>query len=265
MEERVDGRVSMIPYFQLTTLNLGPIAIQVWGLMVALGIFAAILAATKLARERGQNHKIFWDLVVWVIAGAFLGARLFHILYEPSMYFNDPLELLKIWHGGFSVMGGFLGALLIGVWYLKRRKVNVSEHVDTGLFALPLGLFIGRIGCFLIHDHPGLLSDFLTAVDYPGGARHDHGLYLSLNGLILFLLFLWMRKKQVGYGAYTIVFLLWYGVVRFLLDFLRATNGGVVDTRYFGLTPAQYLALVMVAAGLWILFKRKKLRLSKNS
>ncbi len=261
----MDGRRNnMIPYFQLTTINLGPIAIQVWGLMVALGIFVATWAATKLAKEREQNYKIFWDLVVWIIASAFIGARLFHIVYEPMVYFEDPFELIRIWHGGFSVMGGFLGAILVGVWYLKRRKVNVSEYVDTGLFALPLGLFIGRIGCFLIHDHPGVLSDFFLAVDYPGGARYDHGLFLSLNGLILFLVFLWMRKKQVGYGAYTIVFLIWYGLVRFLLDFIRATNGGIIDVRYFGLTPAQFMSIAMVVLGLWMLKQHKRKKLSKD-
>jgi phosphatidylglycerol---prolipoprotein diacylglyceryl transferase len=246
----------MIPYFQFTTIALGPITIQVWGLMVALGILAGALAAAKMATHRGQDGKIIWDLSVWVIVAAMIGARVVHVVYEPSMYLADPLQFFRVWHGGFSVMGGFLGALIAGVWYLKKRKVDVHAYADTAVFGLPLGLFIGRIGCFLIHDHPGTLTDFVGGVQYPDGVRHDHGLYLSINGLLLFLTFLMMAKRGAKTGSYIVVFLLWYGVARFFLDFLRATNGAIVDTRYLGMTPAQYFSLVMVAGGAWV-FHRK--------
>jgi len=202
-------------------------------------------------------------LVTWVIVGAFLMARVFHVMYEPGLYLADPLEFFRIWHGGLSVMGGFLGAAIMGIWYLRRKKVDVYAYVDTAMFGLPLGLFIGRIGCFLIHDHPGTLTDFALGVKYPDGVRHDHGLYLSINGLILFLLFLWLARKQVKTGTYLIVFLGWYGVMRFFLDFLRATDGAIVDTRYLGLTPAQYASLVMVALGLWI-WKKKRIIVEKK-
>ncbi|NQV90022.1 prolipoprotein diacylglyceryl transferase [Candidatus Uhrbacteria bacterium] len=246
----------MIPYFKLTTLTLGPITIQVWGLMVALGILAARWVAGRMAKSRGQDEKIVWDLSVWVIAGAFFMARVFHAIYEPGYYLSDPFEFLRIWHGGFSVMGGFLGALIVGVWFLRKKQVDVYAYSDTAIFGLPLGLFIGRIGCFLIHDHPGTLTNFPLGVNYPDGIRHDHGLYLSLNGLILFLLFLWLRYKKVKTGTYVVVFLIWYGTVRFFLDFLRATDGQIIDTRYFSLTPAQYMAILMVGGGVWLWRKR---------
>jgi phosphatidylglycerol---prolipoprotein diacylglyceryl transferase len=246
----------MIPYFQFTSIPLGPITIQVWGLMVAMGILAATWVAAKMAIRRGQDPKIIWDLSVWVIVGAFIMARVFMVIYEPTYYLSDPLEFFRIWHGGFSVMGGFLGATIAGLWFFRRKKVDVHAYADTAIFGLPVGLFIGRIGCFLIHDHPGTLTDFALGVKYPDGVRHDHGLYLSLNGLVLFLLFLWLTRRGVKTGTYIVVFLIWYGVVRFFLDFLRATNGPIVDTRYFSLTPAQYMALVMVGGGVWMWRKR---------
>lgn len=246
----------MIPYIELTIIPIGPIAIQVWGLMVALGILAGAWAAGKMAESRGQDPKIIWDLVTWVIGGAFLGARIVHAIYEPSFYLSNPLQFFAVWHGGWSVMGGFLGAALVGVWYLRRRQVDVWAYSDTAIFGLPLGLFIGRIGCFLIHDHPGTLTDFALGVKYPDGVRHDHGLYLSLNGLILFLAFLMLARKNAKTGTYIVVFLVWYGIVRFFLDFFRATDGAIVDSRYLGLTPAQYLSLVMAAGGIWLYFKK---------
>jgi phosphatidylglycerol---prolipoprotein diacylglyceryl transferase len=224
----------------------------VWGLLVAMGILAGAWAGAWMAKKRGQNPKIIWDLVTWVIVGAFVVARLFHVIYEPAIYVADPFEFFKIWHGGLSVIGGFIGATMAGVWFLKRKKVDVWAYADSALFGLPLGLFIGRMGCFLIHDHPGTLTDFVLGVKYPDGVRHDHGLYLSINGLILFLLFLWLARKNAKIGTYIIVFLGWYGVVRFYLDFFRATDGSIVDTRYLGLTPAQYGSILMVLLGGWL-------------
>ena len=246
----------MIPYIELTSFQLGPLTIQVWGLLVALGIFAGAWASSKMAAKRGQDQKLVWDIATWIIAGAFLGARIIHVVYEPASYFADPLEFFRVWHGGFSVMGGFLGATITGIWYLRRKQVDVHAYSDTLIFGLPLGLFIGRIGCFLIHDHPGTLTDFIGGVQYPDGVRHDHGLYLSINGLLLFFAFLALAKRQAKTGTYLIVFLLWYGTARFFLDFLRATDGTIVDTRYLALTPAQYVSLAMIATGVWLLHRK---------
>ena len=154
-------------------------------------------------------------------------------------------------------MGGFLGAVIVGVGYLRKKKLDVHAYADVAVFGLPLGLFIGRIGCFLIHDHPGTLTDFVGGVQYQGGARHDHGLYLSINGLILFLIFLALTRRGVKQGTYIIVFLVWYGAMRFFLDFLRATDGAIVDSRYLNLTPAQYFSIVMVLSGGYLWWRRK--------
>lgn len=233
----------MIPYFQFTTIHIGPIPIQVWGLMVAFGILAGTFAAGKMAEHRGQDTKLIWDLSFWVIVGAFLFAKLFMVFYDPTTIFATS---------GFSIIGGFIGATLFGIIYLRKKHVDVYAYADTAIFGLPLGLFIGRIGCFLIHDHPGTLSDSILAVKFPDGARLDHGLLLSINGLLMFLVFLWLAKKKARTGTYLIVFLVWYGIVRFFLDFLRATDGPIVDARYFSLTPAQYAAVGMMIGGVVI-------------
>ncbi len=248
----------MIPYFQFTVIHIGPIPIQVWGLCVALGILAATWVASRMARRRGQNPELIWDLCFWVIIGAFLFARLFEFFYQPQLYLHDPLELIKVWHGGLSMMGGLFGAALFGITFLRKKKVDVLAYVDTAMFGLPLGIGIGRIGCFLIHDHPGTLTHFILGVKYHGGVRHDLGLYLSINGFILFLLFLWLTRKDARVGTYLIVYLLWDGATRFFLDFLRASDLSGSDVRYFHLTPAQYFSVVMVGLGVWFWKKSKK-------
>ncbi|MCR4313838.1 MAG: prolipoprotein diacylglyceryl transferase, partial [Candidatus Uhrbacteria bacterium] len=189
----------------------------------------------------------------WVMVGAFVGARMFHVLlYEPTYFFSNPEEILAFWNGGLSISGGLVGAVLVGIWFLKRRGMPLLEYADVMAFGLPLGSFVGRIGCFLTHLHPGIPTDFFLGVLYPDGiVRHDLGLYLSLDGLVLFHVFLFLSRRRLPKGSFIVGYLLWYGVSRFLLDFLRATDGAIVDVRYFGLTPAQYTSIILFAAGVW--------------
>ncbi len=237
----------MIPYFQLTTIHLGFITIQVWGLMVALGIFCATSVAAAKAKRDGLDPNIVWDFAFWVLIGAFIGARLFQLIYFPAVYLAHPIELLKFWNGGFSEMGGFVGAIIALVVYFRKHKLQVQamRYADCTAYGLPLGFGIGRIGCFLIHDHPGTLTHFLLGVKYPDGIRHDHGLYLSIEGFLLFFVFVWLARKKRSAGTFVLAFLILHGTIRFFLDFLR-----IGDARYFELTPAQYVSIAMVAAGL---------------
>ncbi|MEK7620615.1 MAG: prolipoprotein diacylglyceryl transferase [Patescibacteria group bacterium] len=246
----------MIPYIAIDNITLGPFTIHIWGLMMALGILVGTWAATVLARKRGLNPKIIWDVMPWTMIGAFVGARMLHVLlYEPAYFFSHPAEILAFWNGGLSISGGLVGATLVGVWFLKRRGVSLLDYADVMAFGLPLGSFIGRIGCFLTHLHPGTPTNFFLGVLYPDGiVRHDLGLYLSLDGLALFHVFLLMSRKRLPKGSFIVGYLLWYGTTRFFLDFLRATDGAVVDARYFGLTPAQYVSILLFAAGVWGLY-----------
>lgn len=246
----------MIPYFQFLTIELGPITLQVWGTLVAIGILVGALTSGRFAQRNGLSKDHVYQGGFWVIVAAMIGARLFHVLtYQPSFYFENLLEIFKVWNGGFSVIGGFLGAIA-GYWlYTKKYKLNRLEYVNSFIYGLPLGLGIGRIGCFLVHDHPGTMTSFILGVKQAGGgAIHDLGLYLSINGFILAFVFYLLSKKKRPPAFFGQVFLVWYGVVRFFLDFLR-----VIDTTYLGLTPAQYMSIVMFLGGVfWIIATKKK-------
>ncbi len=249
----------MIPYIELHTFDIGPLTIQVWGTMVALGFVLGAYASTWYAKKKGLETRILWDALVWVVVGALILGRFFYIVfYEPAYFFENPLKILTIWEGGFSIIGGFLGSVLFGLWFLSRRKVKKLPYFDAGIFGLPLGLFIGRIGCTLIHDHPGTATNFFLGIEYPDGiVRHDHGFYLSLNGLLLFILFVNLSRFRLKDGIFSIVFLIWYGIVRFFLDFLRAADGPIIDSRYYGLTPAQYASIVMIGIAIYLIFRLK--------
>jgi len=238
----------MIPYIYLSQFNLGPIVINVWGVMVALGFLAAILVSYYRAKKLGLNQDVMLGMALWIIIGSMIVGRLFHVfLYEPTYYFAHLNEVFHVWQGGMSIFGGFVGSLLFGYIFLQYKNADFWRYAELVIYAMPLGLFIGRIGCFLIHDHPGTPTSFPLGIVYPNGQiLHDHGLYLSISGLILFLVFLTLnRLRKPPKYFYLSLFALWYGIVRFLLDFLRYAD----ETRYWGLTPAQYLSIVLIFVG----------------
>ncbi len=253
----------MIPYFRITSFPLGPVHIQVWGLMVATGMIAAIALGCRESKKRGLDPDAFFDFASWIMAFALIGARLFHAFaYAPAIYLANPIRLLYVWEGGMSSVGGFLGAVF-GAWlFIRRRKVSFKAYSDVACYALPLGYGIGRIGCFLIHDHPGTLSHSLLAVNYPNGSRLDHGLLLSIVGFTMFGAF-WLINRQKGKGisaekGFLPLFMISYGVIRFILDFYRATDVPGSDIRYAGLTPAQYATAAMAIAGVVLLMKYRR-------
>ncbi len=252
----------MIPYFRYAFVPLGPLHIQVWGLFVSLGILAALFVGYRRVRRLGLDRQAYLDMSAWMIVAALAGARLAHAaFYDPGPFLNDPWELLRLWHGGMSVYGGFFGAAAAALVYTRVRKLPFLVYADAFAFALPLGLAIGRLGCFFIHDHPGVLSASFLAVDYPGGSRLDHGLLLSLVDLAIFALFavLELTRRQRSRRPYLAVFMLAYGAARFGLDFWRAWDLPGSDARYLGLTPAQYFSLALAAAGLVILLRNRRM------
>ncbi|MFZ2682020.1 MAG: prolipoprotein diacylglyceryl transferase [Patescibacteria group bacterium] len=240
----------MLPYLEWRVIQLGPINLQVWGMFVGLGFLLGAVAAAWLAKRRGQDSKLVFDILPWLIFAGIVGGRLGHVFFYDWSYFaQHPLEIFAVWQGGASIFGGLIACLAVGIWYLRRRQLDVMAYADTLIFGLPFGLWIGRIGCFLIHDHPGTATDFVLGVKYPDGiVRHDHGLYLSINGFLMAMTFLWLARKPRPVGLYLAIFAIWYGVVRFGLDFYR-----VADTKYAGLTPAQYFCVALVAAGVGVL------------
>lgn len=242
----------MLQYFSSTTIPLGPITIQTWGVFVALGFLVGGFASAQMCKKRGLKAIVVWDLLGWLIIGSMIFARLFFaIFYDLDYFLERPLEIFYFWQGGMSMIGGLFGAALAAAIYFKRKKLNWFQYTDAMIFGLPLGYAIGRIGCFLIHDHPGIPTGFFLGVQYPDGIiRHDLGLYEIFVGLILFLIF-WIRWKSANPGFFLLFFLLGYGTARLVIDFLR-----INDPRWGFLTPGQYFGIFMIIGGGFLFLKR---------
>ena len=239
----------MIPFVASQTYTVFGLTFQTWGTFVALAFVAATFIAYRRARHKGLDPNRVLDLAFWIFLASFIGARVLHVLvYEPSYYIIHPWEALDPRKPGFAIFGGFIGAATVFFLYARRHALDWLAYADTLIWGLPWGCGIGRIGCFLIHDHPGTLTHFVLGVKYPDGSiRHDLGLYLSLIGFATGGLFLYLNRKQRAPGFWFGTYMIIEGMVRFGLDFLR-----IVDVRYFGLTPTQYLSIPLCLAGLWL-------------
>jgi len=242
----------MLPYFELRVITLpGGIELAAFGTLVATGVFAGVGFAERRVRAVGLPLRTLHEAIGWALVPGFALAHLVALLPHASHPSELSPELLLQFWNGMSSFGGFAGALL-GLWLRYRREPCVLLTLAEVLApALVVGWVFGRLGCTLVHDHVGSLSDFPLAIRFSGGARHDLGFYELLYTLVVLLpavLVLARRPRRPGATIAWIALL--YAPARFLGDFLRNLDLPGADVRYAGLTLAQYGCIVLAGVGL---------------
>jgi len=252
----------MIPYFHFEFIRLGPLKLYMWGFFVSLGFLAVLVFFIK---KYPKEKEIFVDLILYILIGAIVGARLFYSLFYTPELSTGLKNILKVWDGGMSSFGGFFGGFFVALFYAHYKKINFYNLAQKLAFILPLGLAIGRVGCFLINDHPGLKTTASPlSLAYPGGSRFDLGFLLMLFNLLIFVYFVidfrffsLLKSKTIFFirGHYLEKFLLIYGVGRFFLDFLR-----VGEPQYAGLIPSQYGSILLIAIFGYLIINTKRKR-----
>jgi len=227
--------------------------------MLTVAVFAA-LGAYVYRMKASDNAR--WAIMI--------GAGIVYYLVTQSAFPDrhaDFMTAVKAWDGLAST-GGVLGALLGIFIFFRKEKIPLAPYLDALALGTAPGWAIARIGCYLVHDHPGVRTDFPLAVAYPeydarlhvtyGGPRHDLGLY-DFFVLAAIAALIWaLRKKYYGRGLLMGLLAVIYSVSRFGLDFLRASDLGFVDKRYAGLTPAQYVVVGLFAVGVWLIWRARQ-------
>lgn len=252
--------MALVPYFQIPVVDLGPLVLDPWAVMVCLGFVLGLEVVRARGIRLGLDVRDVVDGLVFTVGMGFLVGHMVHVAaYNPQLIAEKGwLELFRVW-GGFSSTGGFLGALIGSVLFYKViRPRPYWLHADTIMFGFPLAWVFGRTGCFLAHDHVGKPTSFFLAVDFPGGARHDLGLYEALWTVVIALTFFAIRKRPFRPGLFIALFVVMYAPIRFLFDFLRNTDFDNADVRWAGLTPAQWGMILMFSAGLALLLRLRK-------
>lgn len=234
-------------FTKITTIPVGPIDIQIWGLLVALGMLAGLLYTLREAKKRKMNTEHFIDIFIIIFVFAIVGSRLLYVAQFWQEYANDPMAIIKIQQGGLTFLGGVFLSVLALFIYTKLKKLSFWKVVDILAPGFALGIGIGRIGCYLIGDHIGARTNFFLGSYYNGDLRHEPSLYLSINGFLLFFVLIllkpFLKNKE---GALGYLFIAWYALSRFLIDFTRAADiEGLSDPRYYSLTFSQWASLIL--------------------
>ncbi|MCP4873313.1 MAG: hypothetical protein GY898_31870 [Proteobacteria bacterium] len=172
-----------LPFFRVDVIHIvGPLKFEPFGGLLALSFLIASLIAQRYARKRGTDPAPYADLIIWMAVSGVLFAHLGHIAYEPAMYREDPMKLFRVWEGLASI-GGYFGCTAVAVWFFKRRGLDPLKGGDLMMIGFALGIFIGRAGCFVVHDHigkevedsPAWAQTLLgpLAVEFPDAARAE--------------------------------------------------------------------------------------------
>ena len=249
----------MIPAIDLADFRVFGVTFHSFGLLVAVGVLLGHQVAVMRARALGLASIALVDRFTLVVfAGGFLGGHMLDaIFYHPDVLRRNPWELFML-HHGLSSFGGITGAVIAGLTYVRMHKLNPWVFTDLANYSFPFGWLLGRTGCAVVHDHPGRLTDSALGVRFAAGTRFDLGLIeLALTPLLLVLVLVVARRtRRPGMisGALAVA----YPLMRFPLDFLRATDlGPESDPRYGGLTPAQWACLGMFVLGVWMLARAR--------
>ncbi len=259
--------LAYLSYDPLVNIEIGPLSLSPHGMGIAIGFLLGARVMLPAAAKKGITADDVSALLVRAAVGAIIGARFAYVLNHPSDYLDAPLDVLRIWEGGISLLGGFAGAIVGALPEMRRRRLSFWQAMDAAAPGMAVGVIIGRIGDLVVADHLGKATDFFlgykcppigvdTAVPCiagPGNAVHQPAFYDLVLTIVVLAVLLWLRRRPRYDGFLILSFGVFYGFNRFVEDWYR-----VDVTHGLGLTGSQWTAVAsMLVCGSWMLMRRR--------
>src|SRR6266545_3325109 len=255
---------------------IGSFEVRFYGIILMLGAVAGAFLATREAKRRSYEPEIVWDLMIYLLIGGIIGARLWHILTPPpssgitaGWYFTHPLDALNIRKGGLGIPGAVIGGAIVLFFYTRRHGLDFAQWADIAAPGLALGQAIGRWGNFFNQELYGAPTNLPWKLYIDPGHRltgfesveyfHPLFAYESLLNLANMFFLIWIRRRygdKLKTGDLMLIYLIVYPVIRFFLDFLRLDA-----SRVAGINANQtFMAIVAVcsAIALWWRHRHEK-------
>lgn len=256
--------------------------IAYYGIIIGIGILAGILIAALEARRTKQNPEDYYDLAIYAVIFAIIGARIYYVIFSWEMYKDNLLSIFNIRQGGLAIYGGVIAAVITVFVFARIKRLSAPVLLDTAGLGLVAGQMIGRWGNFFNREAFGEYTDSLLAMRLPVDAvrgsditklmrenietadgvayiqAHPTFLYESLWCLLILILMLLYRKHKKFNGEVFLVYLAGYGFGRFWIERLRTDQLLLPGA---GIPVSQLLAGVLVAVSVLLIFyKRRKIR-----
>ena len=241
------------------------ISIAMYGVIIGLGFFLALLLISKMAKVTGQNSEDYWDVAVYIIVFSIIGARLYYVFFSWDYYKDNPISILYLRNGGLAIYGGVIAGFLTLFIYTRIKKKSFLLFGDTIMYGLVLGQILGRWGNFTNREAFGEYTNGLLAMRLPVEAIRSHEitelmkanmiegtnfvqvsptfLYESLWNLCVLILMLIYCKHKKFNGENILLYLGGYGLGRAWIEGLR-TDQLIMHTT--GLPVSQMLAICLV-------------------
>jgi phosphatidylglycerol---prolipoprotein diacylglyceryl transferase len=250
------------PEIDPVAFSIGPARVHWYGLAYLTGLAFAWWLAVRRSKRPGSPvaRDQVDDLIFFGALGVVLGGRLgYALFYGTEQWLRDPTWLLRVWQGGMSFHGGFLGVLLAMYLFARRRGIVFGALMDFVAPLVPVGLGLGRLGNFIGQELWGRASDAPWAMVFPRDPlqlpRHPSQLYeFFLEGVVLFALLYWYSSRPRPTWAVAGLFSLGYGCMRFIVEFFREPDAHLGFQALGWVTRGQLLCLPMIALGLYLLW-----------
>jgi phosphatidylglycerol:prolipoprotein diacylglycerol transferase len=260
------------PNINPVALSIGPLEIHWYGIMYIVAFGGAWFLATLRAKKSPGNwtSEQISDLVFYGALGAVIGGRLGSVFfYNFGQFLADPLWLFRVWDGGMSFHGGFLGVLGAFYWYSRKLNKPYFDLLDFIAPLAPFGIGAGRLGNFIGGELWGRPTDVSWGMVFPHvdqQARHASQLYeFALEGVVLFTVLWWFSSSPRPRYAVAGLFGIGYGSFRFFIEFFREPDRGIGFIAFDWMTMGQLLSTPMIIAGSALLILAyKKRELSSN-
>jgi phosphatidylglycerol:prolipoprotein diacylglycerol transferase len=239
-------------------LQLGPISIHWYGIIMATAILAAAWLGTAETRRRGENPEIAWSMLLWAIVGGVAGARLYHVIHQWDFYSANISLIPQVWNGGLGIPGAVAGGAA-AVWlYTRLHGLPTGRWFDIFVMALPLGQAIGRLGNFVNQElygrpttlpwgipisAPHRVAEWTNLNLYPEASTRFHPLfaYEAIASLLTLAAMIWISRRfatRLYDGDMLLIYIMFYGVVRSYLETFRVENwliAGIPTATWLGL------------------------------
>ena len=251
--------------------NFDPVAFQImsfeirwYSLAYIFGIIIGWLLCKKIFIKDTKINEKFDDYLTYSILGIIIGGRLGYILfYNFNYYLNNFFDIFKIWHGGMSFHGGLLGIIIASILFAKKNNQNPFIYMDLVSLVAPIGIFFGRLANFINSELYGTVSNVPWSVIFvkvDNLTRHPSQLYeASLEGIILFLLLIYFRKKNylLKPGTISGLFLIFYSIFRFFVEFYRVPDEHI-GYLAFNLSTGQIVSVLFLIIGTIVFYLKNE-------